>query len=96
MNKQIKKNQNTESKNIILNNNNLISEETSKRIDSLRFLLAVLVVFKHNCYRLVFSSTYDVVFNQSNIGDWIQIFISYGLAHCAVPLFFFLNLFIHL
>ena len=94
MNKQIKKNQNTESKNIILNNNNLISEETSKRINSLRFLLAVLVVFKHNCYRLVFSSTYDVVFNQSNIGDWIQIFISYGLAHCAVPLFFLFAAFI--
>ncbi len=68
---------------------NCINEETSKRINSLRFLLAVLVVFKHNCYRLVFSSTYEnIVFNQSRIGDWIQTFISYGIAHCAVPLFF--------
>lgn len=66
-----------------------ICEEASKRIISLRFILSVLVVFIHNCYKLAFSSTYGaLIFNQSKTGDWIQNFISFGIAYCAVPLFF--------
>ena len=73
----------------ISNKEKSISVDTSKRIRSLRFLLAILVIFKHNCYRLIFSSSYEnIIFNQSKTGDWFQAFISDGIASCAVPLFF--------
>ena len=71
-----------------------ISEDTSKRITALRFLLAVLVVVIHNNYNAKVVADYfaetgeTIVFSQSIFGKWIQLFFSQGLAHCAVPLFF--------
>ena len=72
----------------------MIDEESSKRITSLRFLLAILVVFIHNNYRsetlneAIENGAKAIIFNQSSFGKWIQIFISSGIACCAVPLFF--------
>lgn len=72
----------------------LISEETSKRITSLRFLLAVLVVFIHNNYtaediaEAVALGGAEVLFNQNAFGRWVQLFISGGIARCVLPLFF--------
>lgn len=65
-----------------------ISEETSKRITSLRFLLSVFVVFIHNGITINVSDpdVFEVSFNAIN--RWIQFFISQGIARSAVPLFF--------
>ena len=74
--------------------NSAIDLETSKRITSLRFLLAVLVVFIHNNYTAegiadsVANGGAEVLFNQNAFGRWVQLFISGGIARCAVPLFF--------
>ena len=74
--------------------NNSISQETSKRITALRFLLIVFVVFIHNCFTLEgvaenFEKTGElIVFKQTVLSKWIQLFISQGIARCAVPLFF--------
>lgn len=68
--------------------------QTSRRITSLRFLLAVLVVFIHNNFtaenlaETLEKSGVQIVFNQSEVGKWIQLFVSEGIARCAVPLFF--------
>ena len=73
----------------------VIDLETSRRITSLRFLLAVLVVFIHNNYTAkgiaesVANGGAEVLFNQNAFGRWVQLFISDGIARCAVPLFFF-------
>lgn len=72
----------------------MIDEETSKRITSLRFLLACFVVFIHNNYTVekitesIENGAKEIVFNQSFLGNWIQIFISSAISCCAVPLFF--------
>jgi len=68
----------------------IIDEKTSHRITSLRFILAVLVVFIHNNYMLatVANSGENLLFNQSRFGEFIQLVISGGLACGAVPLFF--------
>ncbi len=74
--------------------NNSISQETSKRITALRFLLIVFVVFIHNCFTLEgvaenFEQTGEmIVFKPTVLSEWIQLFISQGIARCAVPLFF--------
>lgn len=71
-----------------------ISEETSRRITSLRFLLAVLVVFIHNNFTAEsIAKTFEetgrtIPFCQNAFGQWVQLFISGGIAQCAVPLFF--------
>ena len=65
-----------------------IEKETSDRITSLRFLLVVFVVFIHNDFRTGLNVPSDVVFNQSEVGLWIQRIISGGFATGAVPLFF--------
>ena len=72
-----------------------IPAETSMRITALRFLLIVLVVFIHNNLRaedilkgaLEHGST-PFVYDNGLFGRWVQIFISDGIAKCAVPLFF--------
>lgn len=72
----------------------LMTQETSRRITSLRFILSSLVVFIHNNFRAeelaksVEKGLPVPVFNQSELGAWIQRFISQGIASCAVPLFF--------
>ena len=72
----------------------MIDEETSKRITSLRFLLACFVVFIHNNYTVknisesIENGAKEIIFNQSFFGNWIQIFISSAISCCAVPLFF--------
>lgn len=72
-----------------------IPAETSMRITALRFLLIVLVVFIHNNLRaedilkgaLVYGYT-PFAYENGLFGRWVQIFISGGIANCAVPLFF--------
>lgn len=72
----------------------LIGRETSRRITSLRFLLAVFVVFIHNNFTAKsvaerFEETgVQMAFCQNAFGKWTQLFISNGIARCAVPLFF--------
>lgn len=71
-----------------------IDTETSRRITSLRFLLAVLVVFIHNNFtpeniaKSAAEGGAPVVFNENFLGIWIQRIISGGISSCAVPLFF--------
>ena len=67
----------------------MIDINTSKRITSLRYLLAILVVFIHNNYLIstVAESGEDLLFNQTIFGEFIQLVISGGLAIGAVPLF---------
>ncbi len=69
---------------------NSISEETSKRITSLRFLLAMLVVTIHNnfSYTEIAKWNMTIVFVPSTISIWVQYIISNSLASCAVPIFF--------
>ena len=76
-----------------------ITENTSKRITSLRYLLIVLVVFIHNNYRTESVEKAKqfgniILFNQSQIGRWIQLFISNGIALCSVPVFFMFSSFL--
>lgn len=72
----------------------LIDAHTSRRIASLRFFMAMLVVFIHNNFtaeNVVEAFERNgvlIAFNQSVAGKWIQLFISEGIARCAVPLFF--------
>lgn len=72
----------------------IIPEETSKRITALRFFLAILVVFIHNNYTLkniadaVAKGEPEILFSPNTLSKWIQLFISQGIAKCAVPLFF--------
>ncbi|MGN0728538.1 acyltransferase family protein [Treponema sp.] len=72
----------------------VIDFETSRRITSLRFLLAVFVVFIHNNFTVesiaesVALGGAEILFNQNAFGRWVQLFISSGIARCAVPLFF--------
>ena len=73
---------------------NSVSAETSRRITSLRFLLAIFVVFIHNNFTAkrvaeIFQDTgVQTAFCQNAFGKWTQLFISDGIARCAVPLFF--------
>ena len=64
----------------------MISEETSKRITSLRFLLAVFVVFIHNTISQEMAVENSYVYNNSTIGVWIQNIIAF-FTTSAVPLF---------
>lgn len=71
-----------------------IPENVSKRITALRFLLAVFVVFIHNCYTaqsvkaVLMPNGEPPAFVQNEFGRWVQLFITEGLARAAVPLFF--------
>lgn len=86
-------NQDEQNKNIALQKT-YIPEENSKRITSLRFLLIVLVVFIHNNFTVesiaesIENGGADILFVQNAFGKWIQLFITQGIARCAVPLFF--------
>lgn len=72
----------------------LIDEETSRRITSLRYILSVLVVFIHNNFTAeklaesLAEGNRIPIFAQSVAGEWIQFVISSALGSCAVPLFF--------
>ena len=72
----------------------LIGRETSRRITSMRFLLAVFVVFIHNNFtaesvaRAFEQDGAVIAFGQGAAGKWMQLFISQGITRCAVPLFF--------
>lgn len=64
-----------------------ISEENSKKINALRIVLMLLVLFGHNNYKADTVGA-DTIFNQSVFGKWVQCFISDGIARGAVPVFF--------
>ncbi len=83
------------SENPVLQERKIIPAETSMRITALRFLLIVLVVFIHNNFRAenilkgVLEYGYTLFAYENGLfGRWVQIFISDGIARCAVPLFF--------
>ena len=71
-----------------------IPENNSKRITSLRFFLAILVVFMHNTFtadiiaKNVKYGGFDTLFCPNKFSVWVQYIISFGLGWCAVPLFF--------
>lgn len=77
-----------------------ISEEDSKRITSLRFILIVFVVFIHNCYTsdsiqaIIEIGGTPPVFVENVVGRWVKLFITFGIARCAVPLFFLFSAFL--
>lgn len=69
------------------------SGEISERIKSLRFLLVIFVVFIHNNYTQAVMAKYiaegrGFPFVQNEFGRWVQLFLSDGIARCAVPLLF--------
>ena len=73
----------------------IIPAETSSRITALRFLLIVLVVFIHNNFKEneilegALKGNFTLfAYTNGFLGRWIQIFITDGIARCAVPLFF--------
>lgn len=74
----------------------ILSENTSKRITALRYLLILLLVFDHNNFtkEFVADSTVETVFNQSVFGEWLQFFISDAMTRCIVPLFFMFSSFL--
>ena len=83
------------SENSVLQERKIIPAETSMRITALRFLLIVLVVFIHNNFRAedIFKNALEdgytpFAYENGLFGRWVQIFISDGIAKCAVPLFF--------
>lgn len=67
-----------------------IDQETSTRIDILRFPLIVGVVFVHDYS----GKTYGSIVNGRSTGFWVdyvQLFFSCGIGHVAVPLFFLIS-----
>ncbi len=86
---------NEKSENSVLPERKIILAETSMRITALRFLLIVLVVFIHNnlaaenILKGALENGSPLFAYENNVfGRWVQIFISGGIARCAVPLFF--------
>ena len=53
-------------------------------------MLIVFVVFIHNNFTVesIAESGQNIVFHQNEFGSWVQLFITQGIARCAVPLFF--------
>ncbi|MGI5115829.1 acyltransferase family protein [Treponema sp. SP13] len=74
--------------------------DVSCRITSLRFLLIVFVVFIHNCYtsesiqKIIDAGGTPPVFVENAFGHWVKLFITFGLARCAVPLLFMFSAFL--
>lgn len=67
----------------------VVSEETSKRITSLRFLLAVLVIFIHNnLTRDNAINYYHLDFLEPQIITWLKLFVCTIIGGAAVPLFY--------
>lgn len=67
----------------------IVTEETSKRITALRFLLAVLVIFIHN--NLTANDAinyYHLDFVEPVFITWIKLFICTIIGSAAVPLFY--------
>ena len=67
----------------------IVTEETSKRITSLRFLLAVSVIFIHNNLTADTAlNYYHLDFLEPQIITWLKILICNFISTAAVPLFF--------
>lgn len=73
--------------------NHILSEDSSKKITALRYILMSLVIFGHNNYTALTVGS-DIVFNQSLFGKWVQLLISDGIARGAVPVFFAMSSFL--
>lgn len=68
-----------------------IPEETSKRITSLRFLLMLFVMIKHNAVvKNIFM--HDLPFYEPGIVSFIKEFFADGVGELAVPLFFIFSM----
>ena len=66
-----------------------LTEEDSKRITSLRFLLIVFVVFKHNNLSADDAiNYYHLAFNEPAVITWFKFLVTEVLGGAAVPLFF--------
>ncbi len=72
----------------------IINDNISKRITSLRFILIILVVFIHNHFTNDNITTFNLAANtnhilvENNFVYWFKLFISEGLGRGSVPLFF--------
>lgn len=67
----------------------MLSEDCSKRITSLRFLLIVFVVFIHNNLSAEKTINYYHLSFSEPIGiTWFKVFVAEILGSAAVPLFF--------
>lgn len=77
-----------DTENNIQNNNIEITEETSKRITSLRFILIVLVIFIHSNLTVSEAIDYNYDFIQPVWVEIIKNIFCYILGNAAVPLFF--------
>lgn len=65
-----------------------LSPEDSKRITSLRFLLAVFVVFIHNRLDVETATHYHLAFDEPTFITYLKTFMTSTLGSAAVPLFF--------
>lgn len=66
-----------------------ISQETSKRITALRFLLIIFIVFIHN--NITYEDAvnyYHIAFNEPIVITWFKLLVRSVLGGAAVPLFF--------
>lgn len=66
----------------------LISEETSKRITSLRYFLILFVVFGHNLLMPSVFEGSEIVMNESAAVGWLKLLISESLSRGVVLVFF--------
>lgn len=67
----------------------IIPEETSKRITALRFLLAMLVVFIHNNLNADEAiNYYHLSFHEPIVITWIKTFVTCTIGGASVPLFY--------
>ena len=67
----------------------IIPEETSKRITALRFLLAMLVVFIHNNLNADEAiNYYHLSFHEPIVITWIKTFVTCTIGGAPVPLFY--------
>ena len=73
-----------------------VSDEISKCISSLRYLLVVFVVFIHSTFSTsriegFHNEGVDIIFADDLFANLIQRFLTDGICRCAVPLFFFIS-----
>lgn len=77
--------------NKVLNNKYSISSFESERMQILKVIFTVMVVFLHSYTEEVHFSDAEIVLQNSAWFDWVQFVISQVISRCAVPGFFFLS-----
>jgi fucose 4-O-acetylase-like acetyltransferase len=79
------------SRNIPRNGMDKINRETSQRINALKAVLTILVVFIHNTYNQITVHDETIVFQIPFFAERIRFLISGIIARTAVPLFFLIS-----